>query len=126
MDILQDLWTLIVSNMMLTNDASNVPPDFSSIQRVDCVLLWILNDRGQCLSCYPGYSLINSNCVVSSNQQPSDANCRTFDPSGNCLACYTSFILTNGRCRAVNPQCRFYDQNGGCTDCYAGYTLKGT
>ena len=84
------------------------------------------NDRGQCLSCYPGYSLINSNCVVSSNQQPSDANCRTFDPSGNCLACYTSFILTNGRCRAVNPQCRFYDQNGGCTDCYAGYTLKGT
>lgn len=78
---------------------------------------------GNCLSCYPGYTLSNSQCIIA--QQPSAAlNCRNFS-NGVCVQCSNRFYNLNGVCTPVSDYCNTYDlSSGNCTSCYQGFVLQ--
>lgn len=83
------------------------------------------NKTGACLSCYPGFGIIEDTClpgIITSNFDP---NCNTFSGS-DCAVCSKNYYLsTSGRCQAVNPSCNtFNPSNGNCTSCFAGYEIK--
>lgn len=75
---------------------------------------------GQCLTCYDGYTLEQSNCVSLTNQ----ATCLTYNFQNTCISCVNGYYVVNGVCTAVNSLCLTYDSvSGGCTSCSAGYSL---
>ncbi len=37
------------------------------------------DNSGNCLACYKGYDLIKGQCILSTNTQPSDLGCKTWD-----------------------------------------------
>ena len=77
---------------------------------------------GNCLSCYPGYSLLNNNCTVTINSF-SNPNCANFS-NGVCVRCSQGYYMRAGNCVQVNPLCNTFDQNNGnCLSCYKGYNL---
>lgn len=80
--------------------------------------------NGACTSCYPGYTVNGTTCVVGSVNN--DVNCRTFQ-NDVCTACYNGFFLNaNGLCAQVSPLCRtFNNATGACTSCYPGYEISG-
>ena len=107
------------------------------------------NQVGHCLSCYQGYVLSGTACVVgstvfsnsSASQNPStgvsagvivtttvssDPNCRSQNADGSCSQCYQSFYydsVSTKRCVSVNPLCRTWNNFGHCLTCYQGYIL---
>jgi len=81
--------------------------------------------NGACLTCYPGFGIIENTClpgIVSSNFDP---NCNTFNGSA-CAKCSSGFFLNaQGKCQNVNPACKTYDNgNGLCTSCFSGYEVQ--
>lgn len=80
---------------------------------------------GGCLSCYPGFGLIEDTClpgIVSNNFDP---NCNTFN-GDLCAKCSTGYFLSSsGKCQGVDPSCKSFDlSNGECLSCFAGYELS--
>jgi hypothetical protein len=79
---------------------------------------------GNCLSCYPGYALQGSTCVISSvgNNNP---NCANFS-NGVCVRCSQGYYMSGNNCLQVSPLCNTFDpNNGNCLSCYPGYTIQG-
>jgi hypothetical protein len=79
---------------------------------------------GNCLSCYPGYYLLNGSCLVGP-RPTTDANCKLWNDSGKCLQCYSGYFLSaNTTCMVSNPLCKTLDiSNGACLTCYTGFSL---
>lgn len=82
---------------------------------------------GACLSCYPGFGIIETTCLPGVVSNQFDPNCNQFNGS-LCVKCSSGFFLaSSGVCSAVDPTCRTYNpDNGFCTSCYAGYTVDGS
>lgn len=80
-------------------------------------------NNGDCLTCYPGYVLINNNCTIGTTV--SVANCRTV-VNNQCQVCSTGFYrATNNTCQAISNLCSTSDPNtGACLSCYPGYALS--
>jgi hypothetical protein len=90
---------------------------------------------GSCLSCYSGYVMNGTVCIISegnntnpsNNTNPLDPNCKNFDQLSNmCLQCsYRFYLASNGVCAQVSDQCQTWNyNNGSCTSCYQGYQLS--
>jgi hypothetical protein len=77
---------------------------------------------GGCLSCYPGFGLIEDTCLPGIVSNSFDPNCNTFNGS-LCAKCSSGFFLnTAGKCQGVDPTCKSFDPtNGACLSCFAGY-----
>ena len=83
--------------------------------------------NGQCLSCFPGFSVQNGGCLVGSST-PTAANCNQLDSNtGKCIKCSFGFYFdVNGNCIAQDPNCKnFNTASLTCTDCYPGFSLVG-
>jgi hypothetical protein len=81
--------------------------------------------NGVCASCYSGYSVSGTICVLSS--LASNIYCSTF-VSSVCTACYGGYYIntTTNICTLGNALCVSFAVNGACASCFAGYTLSGT
>lgn len=82
---------------------------------------------GRCTSCYKGYKLENSFCVLSdlNNQPPIDLGCASWDWDNQiCLQCSNRFVLTSNGCTPVSDNCRTFNSAGDCTLCYKGYEVS--
>lgn len=81
--------------------------------------------NGNCLSCYQGYALNGSICVVSNSTGPSDPNCKTWNGSV-CLECaFGAYFSSKGTCLIANPLCKTFDRsNGSCLSCYDSFELS--
>ena len=79
---------------------------------------------GSCTSCFPGYSLINNTCLVSTQ----DPNCLKFNDNKICQLCANRFFLdANSKCKQVSSLCKTYNQgNGACETCYNGFVISGS
>jgi hypothetical protein len=80
---------------------------------------------GGCLTCYPGFGLIEDTClpgIVSGNFDP---NCNTFN-GNTCAKCSSGFFLNpSGKCQTVSPSCKTFDaSSGACLSCFAGYEIS--
>lgn len=89
------------------------------------------SNTGACLTCYLGYAISGTTCVVSNNPNPNPnviPNCKRMSSSGTlCIECYPRYYLNSQSCLAVNPQCQTYDSyTGACLTCYLGYAISGT
>jgi len=90
---------------------------------------------GACLSCWPGNSLSNGNCVVgdappaNNTSNVTDPNCAVYvsGQSGPCAQCvYRTIKDANGKCVEVNPQCNTFNAtSGACLSCFPGWNLVG-
>ena len=83
------------------------------------------NDKtGGCLSCYPGFGLIEDTCLPGIVTNAFDPNCNSFK-GNDCIKCSKGYFLnSNAKCQAVNPACKTYDiNNGACTSCFSGYEV---
>jgi hypothetical protein len=81
---------------------------------------------GACITCYPGFGLIEDTCLPGIVANTFDVNCNEF--KGNeCVKCSSGFFKgVDGKCKRVDPSCRTYNPNNGqCTGCYSGYEVKG-
>lgn len=79
---------------------------------------------GACLSCYPGYSISGSICIVS---RQTDPNCKSFSLGGICTACYGGFYYNQAQalCQSLNPLCKTSNlTDGTCLSCFPGYSLN--
>lgn len=83
------------------------------------------SNNGLCLSCYGGYVLNGGRCILSTNTQPNDLLCRSWNGAGVCIECSPYSYFRQNMCVAVDALCRtFNSQNGLCLSCYAGYNLQ--
>lgn len=87
------------------------------------------SSNGNCLTCYPGYTLSNGQCSVSNNQNSnsnSNSNCAQYSSDQICLKCSSGYYFNaNGICTVINPLCATYNViNGQCLTCYNGYSLN--
>ncbi len=82
------------------------------------------DNRGNCLSCYPGFTLVSGTCLKE-QKQISDDNCKTWDKSV-CVECsFGAFFLPNRTCKAANPLCKtFNTSNGDCLTCYDSFEVS--
>lgn len=80
--------------------------------------------NGSCLTCFAGYVISGSACIVGTASN-SDSNCET-TANGVCQKCYSGFYVnSNGICTQFNTLCRTSNSsNGACLSCYPGYTLN--
>ena len=82
------------------------------------------NDKnGACLTCYPGFGLLENTCLPGIVTQSVDQNCNKFEGT-TCLKCSFGYYLsiTTKKCTILNPLCRTSNQDtGACTACYPGY-----
>lgn len=81
-----------------------------------------------CLSCYPGYTLSNGQCITQSTQ-PTDPGCARYDwGSKVCLQCsYRFYFNSQNICTKISDLCNTFDSlTGACLSCYQGYALNGT
>lgn len=88
-------------------------------QNPQCKSVDALNGSN-CVSCYPGYDLINNTCVMPRN---SDRYC---DQRAGllCLHCRNGYWLRDGICTAVEANCQGYDQaTGSCLSCSNEFVL---
>jgi hypothetical protein len=80
------------------------------------------------LTCYKGYDLKNSQCVISNtnSNKPTDLGCGIWDwDNQKCLQCSVRWIFNaNGKCVPVSDFCSLFDAKGVCTACFKGYDLK--
>ena len=82
------------------------------------------NNAGGCTSCYPGYTLSGTTCIVAKVQDPF---CKTYTAGGICTDCYTGYYYNQIRlaCQPLNPLCKSSNLNdGSCKACYPGYSLN--
>jgi hypothetical protein len=108
--------------------------------------------NGQCTSCYPGYQLQNSKCIVSTHTltqnttaSPVAPNASTPQASPNsvsnlgavpmgcikmnsdsqqCLNCQWGFVLLNGSCIERDLNCQTFEGDSlNCLNCYNGYMV---
>lgn len=77
---------------------------------------------GACTSCYVGYIIQNSSCVLAPVTGPTDAGCQQWNGSV-CVTCapYWVFNALN-LCIPVSSSCKTYS-GIACTSCYVGYDL---
>lgn len=77
---------------------------------------------GGCLSCYPGFGLIENTCLPGIVSSSFDPNCNTFNGS-LCAKCSNGFFLNaQGKCQGVDPTCKtFNTSTGECLSCFSGY-----
>jgi hypothetical protein len=83
---------------------------------------------GNCLTCYPGYSVVAGNCTLSSSSTTSlDPNCKGTNQNGVCNGCYSGYFLTPGmNCQKTDPLCKTLTAAfSACASCYDGYSLSG-
>lgn len=84
------------------------------------------DNYGNCLSCWPGFSLSSGTCIVPTsggNASPTDPECSNY-VAPNCLSCYGGWYLDiNGVCQLANPLCATVDTFDNCLTCYPGYVL---
>ena len=73
--------------------------------------------NSQCIQCFSGYTLSNSNCVI-------DASCSS---SNTCKYCPYGYYLQNSSCLSCPslPNCLTCNSNLQCTLCSKGYYLNG-
>jgi hypothetical protein len=79
---------------------------------------------GACITCYPGYAISGSICIVSKRQDP---NCQTYTEGGFCFSCYSGFYLNQaqGICLTANPLCKTSNlSDGTCTSCFPGFAVN--
>lgn len=83
------------------------------------------NPSGACTSCYPGYSLINGECLISGAGGTGQQNCAKTDANNICTSCYSGYYLSaSNTCLKVNDLCKTRNiLNTICTSCYDGYEL---
>lgn len=75
---------------------------------------------GGCVSCYQGYIVSGSTCIVGTNIDP---NCKIFTGSA-CSTCFGGFYLNNNKCQQISPLCKSFNEfTGACTSCYSGFDL---
>lgn len=81
--------------------------------------------NGNCLSCFKGYSLVNSTCVRAADKPVTDAGCAKWVwDNDTCLECSPYWYFKGGICTQVSPYCKTYDPaTGACLSCYSGYSL---
>lgn len=81
--------------------------------------------NGACLSCYPGFGLIEDTCLPGLVSSSFDPNCNTFK-GDSCIKCSLKYYLnSNGKCKAVDPSCKTFDNtNGNCLSCFAGFEVS--
>lgn len=80
--------------------------------------------NGACLSCYPGYTLSVTICIVSKQNDP---YCKSWSQAGVCVQCYAGYYYNQaqGACQALNPLCKTSNlTDGTCLSCYPGYNLN--
>lgn len=76
--------------------------------------------NGYCTSCYNGFALSGSTCIVS-NVSSIDPSCKTL--SGNiCVQCIDRYFKAqSGLCQQVSSLCNTWDSSSGnCLTCYPG------
>ena len=72
----------------MMNGQRKCVPVFDNCQKWD--------NLGVCTSCYSGYILQGSNCVVANSL------CQTSNSNGACITCYTGYVLDNGNCVPIS------------------------
>jgi hypothetical protein len=78
---------------------------------------------GGCTSCFVGYSLSGSFCLIASNVA-SKPKC-SLVVKDVCTKCYNGYYLSGGSCLQVNALCKTYNATSGdCFSCYSGYYLE--
>jgi len=79
---------------------------------------------GACLSCYAGYAISGTTCVVAPTPVPNPW-CSAHSGT-TCTSCYSPYYLgTGGICTPASASCKTYNMNNGyCTSCYTGWTLN--
>jgi hypothetical protein len=83
------------------------------------------SSNGFCLSCYPGYTISNGQCVIPRAFALSVQDPYCLQRSGtSCIQCSSGYFPLSGVCQNVNPLCRTIGQGGSCTSCYNGYFLQ--
>jgi hypothetical protein len=86
-------------------------------------------NNGNCLSCYAGYAISGTTCVVAPTPV-SNPWCSQYTPAGSttCTRCYNPYYIgSNGICTPASASCNGYDMlTGHCTACYAGWHLNTT
>jgi hypothetical protein len=85
---------------------------------------------GKCLTCYSGYSIVGTNCVLGGANYittfPNTPNCAQIGINGLCALCYNGYYAVNGICQAVNNLCNTWNPfSGVCTSCVSRYQLVG-
>jgi hypothetical protein len=76
-------------------------------------------NSGICLSCYAGYYVSGTVCLVAS------PICQTINSNGACTSCYAGYILWGNTCisqNTLNPYCSSF-VGATCVNCYYGYYL---
>jgi hypothetical protein len=83
------------------------------------------SSNGACLSCYPGFGVLEGTCLPGLVTKTFDSNCNTFNGS-ICIKCSSGyFINQKGICQAVSPSCKtFNPSNGACTSCFPGFDVQ--
>jgi hypothetical protein len=85
------------------------------------------NYTGGCTTCYMGYSLSGTVCVLGTADYYSPAsvipNCNQYGGAGLCSQCAYRYYNLNGYCQPVNNLCNTWDTFGNCLTCYAGYSI---
>ena len=65
--------------------------------------------NGACLTCYPGFGLIEDTCLPGIVTSSFDPNCNTF-ANGTCEKCSVGFYQgAGGRCTAADTSCKTFD-----------------
>ena len=79
---------------------------------------------GGCTSCYPGFALVNNQCIID-QERLKTSKCAVWE-DGVCTKCTDrAYFGADGKCKEVNKLCKgFNQQNGRCTSCYPGYNLN--
>lgn len=76
-----------------------------------------------CGACFPGYVLVETDCVAEPVNNPLCAE--FFNQNGTCKTCsFRSIKNSLGICISVNTLCQTWNGNAKCTSCYGGYLLS--
>ncbi len=80
--------------------------------------------NGACLSCYDGFTLTGTKCLLSVVVNIPYCTSRS-SSNGACLECMDGYYLSNNSCKSVSITCGTYNkQNGQCTSCISGYFFQ--
>jgi hypothetical protein len=79
---------------------------------------------GKCITCFPGFALVEGNCNVSTTAV-SDPHCAEF-LQGICTKCSLGYVFeADGLCGLVSANCKTFDEvTGKCLSCYLGFALE--